>query len=81
MKFWDKVNKCRHEATANYAVHVRCLHKELGCAGGIEWQCKHCGIYITDDPCGDMTGMSGWPASRWKGKRMWSGTWGKINGA
>lgn len=72
--FWQRVDACSHEATENYGVHVSCSHEELGCAGGFEWHCKHCGVYITDDPCGAVAGMSGWPHARWKknGLRCWS---------
>jgi hypothetical protein len=42
-------------------------------AGGFEWHCGRCGVYITDDPCGAVAGMSGWPYQRWKkNQRYWS---------
>lgn len=78
--FWARVERCQHEAARDYLVHVRCGHEELGCSGGSEWHCKHCGAYITDDPCGYVAGMSGWPYRRWKKNNLkyWSGKvrWG-----
>lgn len=80
--FWDRVERCKHEATPDYGVHVRCGHEELGCDGGFEWHCKHCGVYITDDPCGATAGMSGWSHERWKanGQKIWSDKvrWGAL---
>ena len=78
--FWSKVSKCKHEETPNYGVDVHCGHEELGCGGGFEWHCKHCGVYITEDPCGATSGMSGWPYRRWKEKRIWSDKirWGET---
>lgn len=64
--FWDKVDNCEHEATKNYGVSVSCGHEGLGCGGGFEWRCKHCGVYITDDDCHSVSGMSGWPNARWE---------------
>lgn len=71
--FWKRVDTCAHEASPNYSVNVRCGHEGLGCAGGSEWHCTKCGVYITDDPCGSVAGMSGWPYARWKkDSRIWS---------
>jgi len=79
--FWARVKKCKHEATPNYAAHVHCGHESLGCSGGLEWHCKHCGAYITDDPCDAVSGISGWPYRRWKGQqKIWSDKvrWGAV---
>lgn len=71
--FWKRVDKCDHEAGKDYYVAVSCGHEHLGCAGGREWHCKKCGVFITEDPCGYAASMSGWPHRRWKGwQRMWS---------
>ena len=65
-KFWAKVDKCKHEFYPDYSEHIGCAHWELGCSGGSEEHCRLCGVYITEDPCGDQSGMSGWSSKRWK---------------
>jgi hypothetical protein len=72
---WDKVEKCQHEFNPDYCVSVHCDNQELGCAGGMESHCKKCGVYITEDPCGQEAGMSGWSHKRWKkfNGGIWSG--------
>lgn len=58
--FWTKVESCDHEDVADYGNRLSCT-----CGHSFEWHCKKCGVYITDDPCGERSGMSGWPAHRW----------------
>ena len=82
--FWSKFKTCKHEPYDNYSVYVCCGNEDLGCTGGTEWHCKHCGAYITEDPCGSVSGASGWSIKRWKKKdnKHWSNNvkWGYING-
>ena len=77
--FWTRVRRCKHVENKTYGVFVPCSHGDLGCSGGLEWHCRKCGVYITDDPCGDVAGMSGWPHKRWKRhQKIWSNSvrWG-----
>ena len=71
--FWKRVSKCKHERLADdYCVHVGCSMREEGCSGGSEAHCLDCGVYICEDPCGENSGMSGWPHKRWlKANRNW----------
>jgi hypothetical protein len=61
-KFWDKVNKCKHEETDKYLEFINC---ETPYCSGSEWHCKHCGVYISECGCGYNDGMSGWSHKRW----------------
>jgi hypothetical protein len=63
-KFWDKVNKCRHEnLSPDYYEYVPC---STPYCGGYEVHCLDCGVYITKCDCGSINGMSGWPDKRWR---------------
>jgi hypothetical protein len=62
-KFWDKVYKCQHEPTENYLENFSC---STTYCDGMEWRCKHCGVYISECGCGSNNGMSGWSMKRWR---------------
>ena len=62
-KFWDKVNKCKHENESDYHEYLGCCTP--GCHGS-ESRCLDCGVFITECRCGDWTGMSGWSNKRRK---------------
>lgn len=65
--FWERVERCKHKhESPNYCVGVTCGHEELGCSGGSEFHCLDCGAYVTEDPCGQVSGISGWPHKRWR---------------
>jgi hypothetical protein len=76
--FWVRVQECPHKnMSKDYYRFVSCAHGDLGCSGGHESHCLDCGVYIIKDPCGDMSGQSGWPYKRWI-KDMWSyRVWGE----
>lgn len=47
-KFWNKVEKCKHDPT-NYQVYIYC---DTPYCAGSEWCCKHRGVYIQECGCG-----------------------------
>ena len=63
MKFWDRVEACKHENLTDY-----CDSRGCGtpyCDSSTVVHCRDCGVYIEDCRCGTNNGMSGWPAARW----------------
>ncbi len=58
-KFWDRVRECTHEWSPEYCVSYYCT-----CGNAAESHCLKCGVYKTEDPCGEQTGMSGWGKKR-----------------
>ena len=61
-KFWKRAEKCLHpEAflSPNYCQSLHCA------CDGSEVHCLQCGAYVSRCRCGEMAGMSGWPAKRW----------------
>lgn len=65
---WIKAMTCKHENITDYCVRA------CGICGGSEYHCKDCGVFFTDCKCGSNSGMSGWPAKKWKAHNE-----GKIN--
>lgn len=65
--FWLKVMACEmtggHRWSPEYSERYSCT-----CNQSHESHCLRCGCYNTEDPCGEQTGISGWPAKRWKNK-------------
>ncbi len=63
-KFWEKVDKCKHENLSS------CYYEFIYCptpyCGGRESHCLDCDVYITKCGCGYNNGMSGWPEERWR---------------
>lgn len=58
--FWQRVQECDHSWNPNYIkMSYRC-----DCRDATESHCLKCGVYKTDDPCGEFTGFAGWPRSR-----------------
>jgi len=57
--FWDKVQACEHEWSPTYLEHYGCT-----CGQASESRCVKCGVYVTEDPCGEQSGMSGWSKKR-----------------
>jgi len=67
-KFWERVNKCKHEnLSPNYSVLVCC---PTPYCSGEEVHCLDCGAYSTKCGCGYMNTISGWPYRRWE-KHLW----------
>lgn len=62
-KFWDKVNKCKHNINPNYFITIKCGTPY--CSGN-EVHCLDCHAYIIECGCGFLNGMSGWPEKRWR---------------
>jgi len=63
-KFWNKVNKCKHERLSpNYLVTLNC---ETPYCNGQEVHCLDCGVYISKCSCGYNNVMSGWSKKRYK---------------
>jgi hypothetical protein len=62
-KFWDKVEKCKHEnISPDYLGGVSC---DTPYCRGKETHCLDCGVFISDCGCGSNDGMSGWSWLRW----------------
>jgi hypothetical protein len=63
-KFWDKVEKCKHEnISPDYCEPTSCWTPYCS---GLESHCLDCGVFITKCGCGFNNGMSGWPNERWR---------------
>ena len=67
MKFWDKVEKCKHENLS--PTHFGGVFCGTPYCNAGEDHCLDCGVYITKCDCGYCNGMSGWPEKRWARKR------------
>lgn len=63
-KFWDKVDKCKHEDMS--PDHFENIYCDTPYCGGQEEHCLDCGAYISSCGCGSNNGMSGWPEVRWR---------------
>ncbi len=64
MKFWDKVDKCKHEnLSPDYYEPIYC---DTPYCGGDESHCLSCGVFIATCGCQSCNGLSGWPEKRWK---------------
>jgi hypothetical protein len=64
MKFWKRVNKCKHiNLHPNYFEWVDC---QTPYCEGSETHCKDCGAYISECQCHSNDGISGWPQKRWR---------------
>jgi hypothetical protein len=63
--FWRKVERCKHEWSPQYSGTTR----YCACGQNVESHCLRCGVYNTEDSCGEQAGMSGWPNKRWKNRR------------
>jgi len=64
MKFWDKVEKCKHKNFyPNYYVGVYCITPYCS---GYEVHCMDCGAYISQCGCNYNNGISGWPHLRYR---------------
>jgi hypothetical protein len=61
MKFWDRVEKCKHENLTDYFETFRC---GTPYCGGQEIHCADCGVYIDSCACTSWNGYSGWPRKR-----------------
>ena len=59
-KFWDRVEKCKHEHKSNFSPVLSCF-----CGNAIFFHCIDCGVYDITDPCGELSGQSGWSPDRW----------------
>lgn len=69
MKFWDKVDKCKHNnISQNYCETIDCSNQDISCFG-VETHCLDCGVYIAECACGSESGMSGWSQKRWRNKK------------
>jgi hypothetical protein len=62
--FWEKVAQCQHEWSPNYSGLHGCT-----CGRARESHCLRCGVYETEDPCGELAGSSGWSQRRWSAGR------------
>jgi hypothetical protein len=66
--FWDKVAKCKHENLTDHDAMISCGTPY--CDYGYEYNCRDCGVFISDCACGFCNGMSGWSNARY---RRWYG--------
>ncbi len=58
--FWERVAACgTHEWSPNYLEWYSCT-----CGNARERHCLKCGVYETQDDCGERAGMSGWGKKR-----------------
>lgn len=73
MKFWDKVDKCKHDNLS--PIYIENINCWTPYCEGTETHCLDCGVYIIKCGCGFCNGMSGWPEKRWK--PIWK-KWGWI---
>lgn len=60
--FWTKVATCKHRWSPWYSTHVY----GCTCHEANEIYCLKCHGYKVIDPCGEMSGWSGWPFVRWR---------------
>lgn len=64
MKFWDKVDQCKHENLSYY------YNSDITCTtpycSAREDHCLDCGVYISECQCQSSSGMSGWSNQRWR---------------
>ncbi len=52
-QFWDRVRACEHPIGGEFYEGHDCT-----CGGAHTWRCVSCGAYITEDPCGEQSGVS-----------------------
>jgi len=67
MKFWDRVEKCKHETLTDYLEIFRC---GTPYCSAHEVHCADCGVYIESCQCTPDPGYSGWSRKRYL-KEMW----------
>ncbi len=60
------MEECKHtNVYENYLVSGICSMTYLGC-NSYEYHCKDCGMFVSNDPCGEESGVSGWSRARWR---------------
>ena len=62
-RFWTRVLLCsKHDFYPDYSGDtIACT-----CGKAYESHCRKCKAYLTKDPCGEQSGVSGWPVARWR---------------
>jgi len=60
-KFWEKVNKCKHEWNPDYYETFSCANEYCNAT---EQHCLKCGVFKTECKCGFENGLSGHSVNR-----------------